>query len=84
MHTCCVLGCYILATMGLPLRHVDLTHLVVANILPPMFSLTQSFLEGASGVEINDVALSPKSPGSMLLLAITIEEGCGGVVLVEV
>lgn len=35
---------------------------VVAKILPPMLSRTQSFLEVASGVGANAVTLSPKSP----------------------
>ncbi len=49
-----------------------------------MFNLTQSFLEGASGVGTKAVALNPKSPGSMVL---TTEKGWGaggGLVVVEV
>lgn len=50
-----------------------------------MFSLTQSFLDAASGVGTNDVARSPKSPGSTAVLVTREEGGCrGGLVLVEV
>lgn len=49
--------------------------------MPPMFSRTQSFLEGASGVGTKEVALRPKSPGSMVVLEEQVEaieeEGCG-------
>lgn len=40
---------------------------MVANIFPPMLSLTQSFLEEASGAGTNAVARRPKSPDSVVL-----------------
>ena len=43
-----------------------LINLVVAKIFPPTFSLTQSFLEGASGVETSVVLLRVKSVGSLI------------------
>lgn len=42
----------------------------MANIFPPMFSLTQSLLEGASGGGTKAVALRPKSPGSRVLTTV--------------
>lgn len=57
-------------TCSVPLQ----SNLVVANILPPMFSLTQSFLDGASGVGTKAVAFRPKSPGSSVL----VDCGIGG------
>lgn len=41
-------------------------YLVVAKIFPPTFSLTQSFLEGASGVGTSVVLLRVKSVGSLI------------------
>ena len=43
---------------------LSLSHLVVANILPPTFSLAQSCLEQASGEGKVDVCRSTKSIGS--------------------
>ena len=47
----------------------------MANVFPPIFSRTQSFLEEASGVVTKDVALSPKSPVSRVLVN---ADTCGG------
>ena len=51
-------------SLSLSLSLSSLRHLVVANILPPTFSLAQSCLEQASGEGKVDVCLSTKSMGS--------------------
>ena len=60
-------------------RRTGRTHRVVANILPPTLSRTQSFLEVASGVGTSAVTLNPKSPTVSLVLATVAAPGsCGG------
>lgn len=57
---------------------------MVANVFPPIFSRTQSFLEEASGVVTKEVALSPKSPVSRVLTVVNADTCGGGLVVVDV